>query len=263
MTVLITFLVLLSVGLATTCTYLFFQTRTRPDVDATISEDTKLPAVISHELRTPLTLIRGAAELLAEGTPGTLTDLQQEFVGTILDNSQLAIDIAENLVSNMRLSISQPIFTRVDVRQTIARAVRDMRRFSPATIEVDAPGGLLPIYADSQLIHQLVWNLVNNSVRHAGQNALIRVRVANGENGGLHLRISDNGRGMTPEELKNLFVPFVSGTGRRPGAGIGMMICQKIVEAHSGKIIVDSEPGRGTTFHVALPPQPKLLDFQA
>lgn len=260
MTVLNTILVLTCIGLATACAWLFHKCRSastnQPPPER---EETRLPAVISHELRTPLTLIRGAAELLAEGSPGDLDHQQKEFVETILENCQLAIDIAENLVTNMRLSTTHVSLTRVDVRQTIAGTVRQMRQFSAARIEVDAPGGLLPIYADPQLIHQLVWNLVNNSVRHAGPQAQIRVRVSNGENGGLHLRISDNGRGMSADELETVFVPFVSGSVRRPGAGIGMMISKKIVDAHDGKIIVDSAPGHGTTFHVILPNEPKLL----
>ncbi|VEI12791.1 sensor histidine kinase [Trueperella bialowiezensis] len=262
MVVAFTCLTLVCGALAIACVYLWRERR-RARATAPAPAETQPLAIISHELRTPLALIRGAGELLAEESPGKLNRQQREFVSTIVTNSQLAIDIAENLVSDLRLSTTHIAVSRVDVRQIIARAVRDMRRFTDVNIEVDAPGGLLPIYADPQLIHQLVWNLVNNAVRHAGPDARIRVRVANGEAGGLHLRISDDGRGMSTEELEQLFVPFVSGSARRPGAGIGMMISKRIVDAHSGQIIVDSEIGRGTTIHVVLPHAPSertLLD---
>lgn len=261
MIALIAGLVLACVGLTVGCLYLARRLRREAERPSAQTENLEASAIISHELRTPLALIRGAGELLAEETPGPLNRQQREFVQTIVINSQLAIDIAENLVSDMRLMTAPIKLTRVDVRQIIARAVRDMRRFTSANIDVDAPGGLLPIYADSQLIHQLVWNLVSNSVRHSGPHAHVHVRVANGEEGGLHLRISDNGRGMTPKELDQLFTPFVSGSVRRPGAGIGMMISKKIVTAHDGQIIVDSAIGQGTTFYVILPHQPSGADL--
>lgn len=220
------------------------------------SVDQTLPAVISHELRTPLTLVRGAAELLAEESPGPLNAQQRTFVNTILTHTQLSIDIAENFVSNMRIDAAGISPALVDVRQVIARALKDMRTFTDADITVNAPGGLLPIYADPQLIHQLVWNLVNNAVRHAGEGAHVRVHVANGEEGGLHLRVEDDGRGMSTQELSEVFTPFVSGNTRRPGSGIGMMISKKIVDAHGSQILIDSKPGHGTVSHVILPSQP-------
>ena len=214
------------------------------------------PAVLSHEIRTPLTLIRGAAELLAEETPGALTPMQREFITTIEENTQLVIDIAENFLADLNLTNKGIKPALIDVRSVVTKAVQELRKFTSANIIVDAPGGVLPIRADPQHLHQLVWNLLNNAANHAGDDATIVVDISNGEAGSLHLTISDDGDGISDEDLAVLFEPFVSGATRRPGSGIGMMIAKRVVELHGGSILVDSQVGRGTEFHVTLPAQP-------
>lgn len=220
------------------------------------SIETNAPAVLSHEIRTPLTLIRGAAELLSEESPGPLTPVQKDFIATIEVNTQLVIDIAENFLADLNLTNKGINPKLIDVRSVVTKAVQELRRFTPTKIIVDAPGGVLPIQADPQHIHQLVWNLLNNAANHAGEEATIVVDISNGEAGSLHLAISDDGQGISDEDLATLFDPFVTGTTRRPGSGIGMMIAKRIVELHGGTILIDSQIGRGTEFHVVLPAQP-------
>ncbi len=212
------------------------------------------PAIISHEIRTPLSLIRGASELLIEETPGPLNEIQRQFMGTISENSRLVSDISENFLSDLQLQKRQLDRAEVDIRDVISTTARELRRVSDVPIRVDAAGGVLRIVADEKLIRQLVWNLVNNAARHAGNQSAITVRVE-GSSEGVHIVVSDSGEGMTDEELKILFTPFASGSTRRPGSGIGMMVSRKIVEAHGGEIFVDSSPGVGTAIHVTLPAQ--------
>ena len=212
------------------------------------------PAIISHEIRTPLTLINGAAELLAEGLAGPLTEQQRTFVTTITENTTQVINIAENFLIDTRLKESLPIEREeVDVRAVVAETARHMRRITNVPTYVDAAGGLLPIWADPGLIKQLVWNLVNNATRHAGPDATVNVRVSNAEGGGALLIISDDGDGISAEDQEHMFDAFRTGSSRRPGTGIGMMVAQHIVHAHGGSILVDSLSMHGTAIHVVLP----------
>lgn len=215
----------------------------------------KRPAIIAHEIRTPLALVRGAAELLAEQTPGPLNQRQVEFVETITENVQQVIDIAENFISHVRLDDNPRLQSQelVDVREVVYDAAREMRRITSVPIRVDARGGIVPIYTEPHLIRQLVWNLVNNSIRHAGDGAAVMVRITPSEDGGALLSIGDTGSGMTQEDLDTLFTPFATGSSRRPGSGIGMLVTRMIVQAHGGNIMIDSEAGYGTAILVSLP----------
>lgn len=215
----------------------------------------KRPAIIAHEIRTPLALVRGAAELLAEQSPGPLNERQVDFVETITENVQQVIDIAENFISQVRLDDNPNLqaLTLVDVREVVYEAAREMRRITSVPIRVDARGGIVPIYTEPQLIRQLVWNLVNNAIRHAGDGVAVMVRVTPSEDGGVLLSIGDTGSGMSEKDLESLFTPFATGSSRRPGSGIGMLVTRKIVEAHGGSIMVDSESGFGTAVLVSLP----------
>ncbi|MBM9432470.1 sensor histidine kinase [Flaviflexus equikiangi] len=215
----------------------------------------KRPAIIAHEIRTPLALVRGAAELLAEQTPGPLNERQVGFVETITENVQQVIDIAENFISQVRLDDNPTLHTHelVDVREVVYEAARDMRRITSVPIRVDARGGMVPIYTEPHLIRQLVWNLVNNAIRHAGDGVTVMVRITPGDDGGALLSVGDTGSGMSERDLESLFTPFATGSSRRPGSGIGMLVTRKIVEAHGGNIMVDSEEGYGTAILVSLP----------
>ena len=211
------------------------------------------PAIISHEIRTPITLISGAAELLNEGLAGELNPRQLSFVQTISENSAQVINIAENFLADAKLKNNSPLQKqRVNLRQIVTETARELRRTTKVPIFVDTTGGILEINADAQLIRQLIWNLVNNCVRHAGENAQVNVRVSNHEDGGALIVISDNGDGITPAEYEQIYQPFVTGTSRKPGTGIGMMVAKQIVEAHGGKIMLDTVPGKGTAFYVLL-----------
>ncbi|SDU80079.1 His Kinase A (phospho-acceptor) domain-containing protein [Arcanobacterium phocae] len=221
---------------------------------ADIASRKERPAIISHEIRTPLALINGAAELLAEGLAGPLTDQQRTFVTTITENTTQVINISENFLIDARLNSALPLEREnVDVRAIVAQTARHMRRITNVPIHVDAAGGLLPIWADPGLIRQLVWNLVNNATRHAGPNATVTVRVRNAEGGGALLIVSDDGEGISVEDQEHMFDAFRTGSSRRPGTGIGMMVAQHIVQAHGGTILVDSLSMHGTAIHVILP----------
>lgn len=217
-------------------------------------ERTQRPNVLSHELRTPLTVVQGSAELLLEESPGPLNDLQREFVSTIAENSHQVIEMANDLLEEAR--IESELFNmhveRVEVRGLVRECVHTLRRVHKAPIRLDSRGAPVHLVMDPALMRQAVTNLINNAARHAGEGVTITVSVLDGEET-VTLAVSDDGGGMTQEERAALFVPFATGGSRRPGTGLGMMITQRIVELHGGRVLVDTIARRGTTVYLVLP----------
>lgn len=238
--------------------------RTRADLLATRAEADQLrdmakkrverPNVFSHEVRTPLSLISGAAELLAEETPGPLNDRQREFVSTIGVNAQRVIGLAEDLLVEARIDAQlfelrlEPLDLRALVRQT----VRDARRIHTTPIVLESQGAPIGVVADRNLLGQGCVDLVNNACRHAGEDVTITIQVTLGE-GEAIVAVSDDGGGMSAEDRDLLFEPFSVGSSERPGTGLGMMITERIVSQHGGRLLVDSIPDRGTTIFFTLP----------
>lgn len=211
-------------------------------------------AVIAHEIRTPLALIKGAGEILEEGLTGPLNDQQRHFLRTMTENTQQVIDLTESLLTDLKLSSNDELTTEcVDIRELVATSAREMRRITTMPIHVDAPGGVLKIHANAPMIRQLVWNLLNNSLRHCAGGEAIVVSVAADEDQGALITIEDSGPGIPENEQDLIFEPFTPGSAPNPGTGIGMMVAQRIVEAHKGQIMIDSIAGRGTAIHVRLP----------
>ncbi|MFT0848569.1 HAMP domain-containing sensor histidine kinase [Actinomycetaceae bacterium L2_0104] len=229
--------------------------RENTELKQRVVELDRRPAVVSHEIRTPLALVRGAAELLAEETPGPLTQTQAMFVTTIADNTQLVIDMAEDFLLAARFEAGSVVVNAepVDIRTVVAATARQVRRIIGTSIRIDASGGVLPIVTDERLVRQMVWNLVNNAARHAGPDSAISIQVRESSEGGCTISVTDDGSGMTEEDVHRLFTPFATGSSRRPGSGLGMMIVHDIAAALGGRLMIDTDEGRGTSIMVQLP----------
>ncbi|MDN5570257.1 MAG: HAMP domain-containing histidine kinase [Propionibacteriaceae bacterium] len=211
------------------------------------------PNVFSHEVRTPLTLIQGAGELLAEETPGPLTDRQREFVATITSNAQRVNDLAQMMLAEAKIDaqLFELRLEPVDLRQLVRQTVRDARRVHSTGLRIESIGPPLVLHADRHLLGQALWNLVNNSCRHAAPGTSVTVSVSHGE-GQAVVAVSDDGAGMTDDERSRLFEPFASASGGT-GTGLGMTITERIIEEHGGRMLVDTIPGRGTTVYFTIP----------
>lgn len=212
------------------------------------------PSVFSHEVRTPLALIKGAAELLAEESPGPLNDRQREFVTTITSNAEHVIGMAEDLLTEARLSsrLFRLETERVDLRPLVQETVQALRRIHPVPLRLAGTGRPLYVEADRGLLRQALVNVITNAVRHAGPDVTVTVEVSEGE-GQAIVAVSDDGIGMSERERETLFQPFAVGSTHRPGTGLGMMITESIVTEHGGRVLVDTVDAHGTTVFVTLP----------
>jgi signal transduction histidine kinase len=123
----------------------------------------------------------------------------------------------------------------------------------PITTEYYLAQELPAIQADPQLLHRALQNLVLNSMDAMPAGGTLTLRTEQ-RNGAVRVEVADTGTGLTREECERLFTPYY--TSKQHGTGLGLAIVQSVVSDHGGKISVESEPGRGTTFRIELPIEP-------
>lgn len=218
---------------------------------------------LAHEIRTPLSLIRASAELLAEETPGDLNEVQRRFVATILDNTEQAIGMAEDFLTQARLD--HELFTlhleSVELRRLVRTLIQEIRRTVAAPMRLQEHGAPIRMVADRRLLRQAIANTVTNAVRHAGEHATITISVSSEEDTAL-ITVADNGRGMTRAQREALFTPFRSQNSLEApvsrGVGLGMVVTKQILTLHGGSVLVDSLASRGTSVYLTLPIRPSV-----
>jgi PAS domain S-box-containing protein len=213
---------------------------------------------VSHELRTPLQSISGFTKLILNGqVPDQAT--QQEFLG-IIDNETVHLgNLINSLLDMSRLESGrfQINKTLIPIRDTIVDSVKSfhtMAREKNISLSEDIPEDLPQIEADGARLRQVFINLLSNAIKYSDPGAKVKI-TAEKSQGELLVKISDSGIGMTPEVQKHLFERFFRAEDKlaRGGAGLGLYITKQIVDAHGGKIRVESKPNEGSTFSVTIP----------
>ncbi|HJS46860.1 MAG TPA: ATP-binding protein, partial [Gemmatimonadales bacterium] len=215
-----------------------------------------LSASLAHEIKNPLASIRSSVEQLARADRED--EDEQVLARLIVRESDRLSRILTEFLDFARVRAQE--YTTVDLHELASAAARLMREHPDCREDVDisVTGDRLLMDGDDDLLHRVVGNLVLNAAQAARGPTSIRVEVAparNGEAAGLgpaaRLRVQDDGPGIPAEIRDRLFEPFV--TGRPGGTGLGLAVVQRAVEAHRGLLLVDSAPGRGTTFTVYFP----------
>jgi signal transduction histidine kinase len=215
-------------------------------------------SAVSHEFRTPLTSLTQFTEMLVENeslpaetrrryyeAQARATGRLSRLVESLLDFSRMeagarpyrlepldAAELAQGVVEEFRLEVADQDFA----------------------IECDAPAGAM-VHADREALSQALWNLLDNAVKYSGSSRSVRVEVEGGRE--IALRVRDRGPGIPASERKQVFRKFARGSAARvghvKGTGIGLAMVRHIVEAHGGRVTLDSEPGSGSTFTIVLP----------
>ncbi|MFI6505806.1 sensor histidine kinase [Nonomuraea typhae] len=212
---------------------------------------------LSHELRTPLSMIKGAIDLLGEGSPGPLTAAQQRFVTVVDQQCAQVIALCESLLTHAKIEagLFKPRLESVDVAvvaRDVVTAIRPLCAQRGQRITLDTPQVTPPIQADPMLLAQALTNLLSNAGRFTSVGGGIDVRVMAMDTG-IAVYVTDDGAGMTREQRRRLFHRFATGRPLADGTGLGLVITKSIVELHGGSILVDTAAARGTTFLFTLP----------
>lgn len=225
-------------------------------------------SILSHELRSPITVIQGAAEQLFEGFHGILPGKQREYAEMIFRNSDHMNRLILNILTLSRLesgrvTIQRRHFPVAGLAEEIVRDFQMDTEKNGCRIVNETAAGLPDLYADRDMVTEVLTNLVGNALRFSTETVRIRASV---EGRTIRISVVDDGPGIPPEKMDRLFGRFVQiDRGRRDphgykGTGLGLVICKRIIEALNGKICAENL-SPGAAFHVLLPAFDESLAF--
>lgn len=219
-------------------------------------------ANMSHELRTPLNAINGFSEIMAGELFGPLGhDKYKGYAADILKSGQHLLSLINDILDMAKIEAGKLTlhYEQVSLKELVEDATRLMRgKIEEAGLKlvVDAPE-LPEIEADHRGLKQVILNLISNAVKFTPEGGDILVSLSRLDDDRVRLAVSDTGIGIAPEDLARLARPFEQVEGQHSkttqGTGLGLALTKSLIELHGGELVMESEPGRGTTVSFDLP----------
>ncbi len=217
-------------------------------------------SIIAHDLKTPFQSILGLSELLYEQVQDKNYEGLEKYAQLIQKSSQQAFDLLTNLLEWARSQTGRIEFKpeNLDLAAQINSAVELLNDYAlqkSISITRNLPASL-PVLADKAMIETILRNLISNAIKFTSPGGKITI-TAESKKKEVVVSVSDNGVGIEKENLEKLFridhSHSTPGTQRETGTGLGLLICKEFVDLHGGRIWVNSESGKGSTFYFALP----------
>jgi nitrogen-specific signal transduction histidine kinase len=221
--------------------------------------------MVEHEIRTAVTVISGYARMLLDGHAGPLAQLQRNFLNEVQRASKRVEGLLDNLLEigpegqPSDVPFIRKITSLHEILQNTSEAVRPLAEERDVHITLALHPDADPLHADPARLEQVVTNLLTNAVKFAPEGSTVRVETGHEEDSTgeiLWIAVHDEGPGVHPDEVREIFQPFVRGRASEccsaRGVGLGLAICHRIVEAHGGSI--EAVPScDGGLFRVTLP----------
>lgn len=211
--------------------------------------------LVAHEIRTPVSLIIGPLEKIMENIQ-VLPELMQDSLRIINRNSQRLLSLVNQLLDFRKAE--EKAFIINFSSQNIYELLHNLYiRFKPLaehkniSISLDMENQDTIAIVDPEALTKIVSNLLTNAIKYAKSNITI---FCTSDDKYLNIKVTDDGKGIRPDEQKNIFLPFYQvAQGQKPGTGIGLSLVKLLIDAHHGMVEVESVPGQHTTFTVTLP----------
>jgi signal transduction histidine kinase len=222
---------------------------------------------VNHEMRAPLTAILGFADFILREQAGPLTAAQREYLDEVRSSGERIQVLVENILEAARLEEGHvsPRCVAVQIEKVVAQI---LAMVGPAAMEKDItlsarlPDDLPHLLADPLMVERIVINLLTNAIKFTpkGGEAWIEATPSEKEPGMITVSVCDTGIGIPPEKIDHLFQRYrrldTPQLGKVSGTGLGLYIVKGLVEAHGGRIWVESEAGKGSRFTFTLPVMP-------
>ena len=247
---------LLSASIILVTVFLLVQHRTAEQLQAALNVNRDFLARVSHELRTPLNAILGFSEVIKEQMLGPQAGKRYaDYAKDIHDSGQHLLTLINDILDLSRLQAGKMALHMepVNVVAAVEWAIRIIGPQAEAKrihMDMSVQPGIGHVTADERALKQMLLNLLSNAVKFTPEGGRILVAIAKGAGGRCHVRITDNGIGMTPEQLRQAIVPFGQAsamtTREGQGTGLGLSIVKSLMEAHGGQLRIDSRPGKGS-----------------
>jgi signal transduction histidine kinase len=230
------------------------------ELEETSQHKSEFLANMSHELRTPLNAIIGFSQVLRERMFGEVNTKQAEYLDDILSSGNHLL-----LLINEVLDLSKVEAGRVDLQvapfslrgalESGVVTVRERATRNGVRVTLTAAPEIDLVEGDERRIRQVIFNLLSNAVKFTPPGGAVDVRAAQ-VNGEVRVSVADTGPGLAAEDHERIFEEFQqadAGVEQREGTGLGLAVSKRLVELHGGRIWVESEPGKGSTFVFTLP----------
>jgi signal transduction histidine kinase len=219
---------------------------------------TQFVSNVSHELRTPMASIKGFISTI-RGDPNIDPALREDFLKIIEDEADRLNRIIEDLldlsrIESGRIKLKKENIKLTDIIKKNVGTIREQAAQKHLALKTELPEEFPCVFADSDKMSQIIINLLSNAIKYTKEGEI--VISADEDDGHVRVEVSDTGIGIAPEDLPKVFEKFqrIEKPGiEAKGTGLGLSIVKALVELHDGKVFVESEPGRGSTFGFELP----------
>ena len=216
--------------------------------------------MLSHEIRTPLTSIREAVDLVGSGAFGEVNERQGRFLAIAGQESVRLSDLLARLMTVSHME-SQALDLSPEPTDCTGLVTSALERLAPSAqarrvaLTARLPDAPVICVCDPAHVQQVLLNLIGNGIKFSPQGGTVTIELL-ADKSAATFRVSDTGPGIAQQEQELVFHKYYREPGMRhsvDGAGLGLAIARRIVEAHGGRMALDSEPGRGSTFSFTLP----------
>jgi len=215
---------------------------------------------MSHELRTPLNAVIGFSEVLLQRMFGALNDKQDEYLKDIYASGQHLLSLINDIldlskIEAGRMELAPAPFHLPSALDNAVTLVKERAGRHGIALQLDIDPALGEVVGDERKIKQVLLNLLSNAVKFTPQGGQISLKAGR-RDGAVEISVADTGIGIAPEDQAAIFEEFRqvgSDERKREGTGLGLTLAKKFVELHGGRMWVESELGRGSTFTFTLP----------
>jgi signal transduction histidine kinase len=233
------------------------------ELEAASEHKSEFLANMSHELRTPLNAIIGFSQVLRERMFGEVNEKQEEYLDDILTSANHLLALINDVLDLSKVEAGQVELevAPFSLREALERGVvmvRERASRDGVHIALAADPEVDVVEGDERRIRQVIFNLLSNAVKFTPAGGAVDVSAAKVD-GEVRVSVADTGRGIAPEDHERIFEEFQqtgAGAEQREGTGLGLALSRRLVELHGGRIWVDSELGKGSTFVFTLPARP-------